>query len=211
MTAPLSDRPVQRLARCVAGLAVFALGIRLVIAGDLGLSPWDVFHQGVSRHTGIGIGTCIIVVGVVLIAGNWALLDVRPGIGTILNAVEIGLVVNLIGDRLPHTEGIVGRLAYVVAGLLVVGLGSGLYLGADLGAGPRDGLMLGIGARGPSIRLARTLIESTVLVAGVALGGNVGIGTVIFAVGIGPIVHATLPRFTLPPRRPTAVAHALKV
>jgi uncharacterized membrane protein YczE len=200
---------VERLVRCVVGLAVFGLGIRMVIAGDLGLAPWDVFHQGLSRHTGIGIGTCIILVGLVLIAVNWGVLSVRPGIGTILNAVEIGLVVNLIGDHLPHSERIVARLAYVVGGVLVVALGSGLYLGADIGAGPRDGLMLGLGERGLSIRVARTMIEATVLVAGIALGGSAGIGTLIFAVGIGPVVHATLPRFALAPRStPTAVTPA---
>jgi uncharacterized membrane protein YczE len=193
----IPDRPAQRLARCVGGLALFGLGISMFVTARLGLAPWDVFHQGVSRHTGISLGWVIEIVGFILLL-LWIPLRQRPGLGTILNALEIGLVVNLIGDHLPSTDRLIPRLAYVVGAVLVIAIGSGLYIGAGLGTGPRDGIMVGLAGRGYSVRVTRTVLEAVVLAAGIALGGRVGIGTVAFVVGIGPLVHILIPRLNLP-------------
>lgn len=194
------DRFAERLVRCVAGLACFGVGISMFVASDLGLPPWDVFHQGLSKLTGLGMGTIIILVGLALLL-LWIPLRQRPGLGTILNAVEIGLVVNLTIDLLPTTDALVPRVAYMLGGVVVVAIGSGLYIGAGLGAGPRDGLMMGLAARGISVRVARTTIEVTALLCGAVLGGRVGVGTVVFAAGIGPMVHITIPRLTMPADR----------
>jgi uncharacterized membrane protein YczE len=186
----------ERLARCAFGLFLFGLGITFFIRAQLGLAPWDVFHTGVSDRVDVAVGTVIIIVGVVLLL-LWIPLRQRPGIGTIMNAVEIGLVVNLTKPIIGEPDHIVGRLALMLAGLVIVGFGSAIYIGSGLGAGPRDGLMLGLSERGISIRLARTVIEITVLVTGILLGGPIGLGTVAFALGIGPIVQVLLPRFDL--------------
>ncbi len=191
------DRPVQRLARCIVGLALFGLGISMFVTARLGLAPWDVFHQGVSHHTGIPLGWVIEIVGFLLLL-LWIPLRQRPGVGTILNALEIGLVVSLIGNRLPATDLLGGRLAYVAGAVLVIAIGSGLYIGAGLGTGPRDGIMVGLAARGYSVRVTRTVIEALVLAAGIALGGHIGIGTVAFMLGIGPLVHILIPLLDLP-------------
>jgi len=184
------------LARCIVGLAFFGLGISMFVTAGLGLAPWDVFHQGISRHTGIPLGWAIEIVGILLLL-LWIPLRQRPGVGTIINALEIGLVVNLIGDHLPSTDLLIPRLAYVVGAVVVIAVGSGLYIGAGLGTGPRDGLMVGLVARGYSVRVVRTALEALVMVAGIALGGHVGIGTVAFMVGIGPLVHITVPRLAM--------------
>lgn len=165
----------------------------MIIAANLGLAPWDVFHQGVSRRTGIALGTVIIMVGAVLMLLWWPLRE-RPGWGTVMNTLEIGLVVNLLEPHLGTFDSPWARLASLAGGVLAVAVGSGLYIGAGLGAGPRDGLMMGLERLGWSLRRARTTIELTVLIAGWALGGSVGLGTVVFAVGIGPLVHRTVPR-----------------
>ena len=200
LRALFPDRPAQRLVRCVVGLALFGLGISMFVTAGLGLAPWDVFHQGVSHHTGIPLGWVIEIVGFLLLL-LWIPLHQRPGVGTILNALEIGLVVNLIGDRLPSTDLLVPRLAYVVGAVLVIAIGSGLYIGAGLGTGPRDGIMVGIAARGYSVRATRTVLEAFVLAVGIVLGGDIGIGTVAFMLGIGPLVHVLIPMLDLPPKR----------
>ena len=192
----LLDRPVERLARCVTGLACFGLGISMFVTARLGLAPWDVFHQGVSRHTGIALGWVIEITGFLLLL-LWIPLRQRPGVGTILNALEIGLVVNLISDHLPSTDRLVPRLAYVVGAVGVIALGSGLYIGAGLGTGPRDGLMVGLAARGYSVRVTRTILEAVVMASGIALGGRIGVGTLAFMFGIGPLVHVVIPMFDL--------------
>lgn len=190
------DRVAERVARCAFGLFLFGLGITFFIRAELGLAPWDVFHTGVSDKSDIAVGTVIIVVGVILLL-LWIPLRQRPGLGTIMNAIEIGLVVNLTKPIVGEPDHVVGRLALMLAGLVVVGFGSAIYIGSGLGAGPRDGLMLGLAARGVSIRAARTGIEIAVLVTGILLGGPIGLGTVAFALGIGPIVQFLLPRFDL--------------
>jgi uncharacterized membrane protein YczE len=197
MAIALPDRFPERLARCVAGLAVFGLGISLIITAHLGLAPWDVFHQGLSNHTGIGIGWWIEIVGIIILILSWAFLGQRPGLGTIINAIEIGLVVALIGDHLPHTDRLVPRVACVRAGIVAIGIGSGLYIGSGLGAGPRDGLMMGLAQRRVSVRVARTVIEASALAIGLVLGGSIGFGTVAFTLGIGPLVHFWMPRLRM--------------
>lgn len=187
-------RLAERLLRCIVGLALFGLGITLFIRADLGLAPWDVFHKGLSEKIGVSIGSVIIGVGALLLL-LWIPLRQRPGIGTILNALEIGLVVDLTKGFIGSPDHPVARVSLMFAGLGVIGLGSALYIGAGLGPGPRDGLMMGLAARGHSIRLARTGVEATVLVAGLLLGGSVGIGTLVFTFGIGPVVQRLLPLF----------------
>lgn len=195
MTAGL----IERLTRCVIGLALFGFGITLFVRADLGLPPWDVFHLGVADNIGVSLGVVIIGVGLLLLVA-WIPLRQRPGLGTILNAVEIGTVVNLTKPLIGEPDHVMAQSAMVAGGLFVVALGSALYIGAGLGSGPRDGLMLGISQRTwrqrrVSIRLARTAIEGTVLVAGYVLGGPIGLGTVAFMFAIGPLVQVMLPHF----------------
>lgn len=191
----------EKLARCITGLAFFGFGIALFLRANLGLAPWDIFHKGLSKKLDISIGLVIVGVGLLLLL-LWIPLRQRPGVGTILNAIEIGLVVNLTKPLLGEPDQLIIRALMVIAGVLVIGLGSALYIGAGLGSGPRDGLMLGLSKyaiRGHqiSIRVARTFVELTVMVAGLFLGGSIGIGTLIFMFGIGPLVQLILPRFEM--------------
>jgi uncharacterized membrane protein YczE len=161
--------------------------------------PWDVFHQGISEKTGLGLGTVLIIVAFFVLL-LWIPLRLRPGLGTLLNAVQIGLVENVVQDLLPAPDHIAARLAFMCAGMLCIAAGSGLYIGAELGSGPRDGLMLGLNARyGISVRLARTTVEVTVMIIGIFLGGSLGLGTFVFAFGIGPLVQITLKLFRMSP------------
>lgn len=194
----LPDRPLQRLARCVTGQVFFGLGISMFVTARLGLAPWDVFHQGVATHTGLRLGWVIELTGLALLM-LWIPLRQRPGLGTILNAVVIGLVVDLIGNHLPSTDRLLPRLVYVAGAVVVIAIGSGLYIGAGLGAGPRDGIMVGLARRGHSVRLVRTVLEAGVTVIGILLGGHIGIGTLAFVVGIGPLVHLLIPRLQIGP------------
>ena len=163
-----------------------------------------MLHQGLSDRTGIAIGTIIVIVGLALLL-LWIPLRVRPGLGTFLNAVLIGVTVDLVEPRLPDAGRLDVQLAFLVAGIVFFGAGSGIYIGAGLGTGPRDGLMTGIARRGPSIRVARTGLEVAVLAIGWVLGGTVGLGTAAFVFGIGPLVHHFLPRFDMDRERPAAV------
>jgi uncharacterized membrane protein YczE len=188
-----------RLSRCIAGLFLFGAGIAFILDAHLGAAPWDAFHQGVSELTGISVGKVIVLTGLALLL-LWIPLRQRPGVGTILNALEIGFVVDLVEPLIPDTGNIVIRVVYLAGGIVLMGIGSGLYIGAGLGPGPRDGIMLGLSRRGISVRVARTVIEATVLVAGWLLGGTIGVGTVAFMLTIGPMVQFFLPRLSLPPR-----------
>lgn len=197
------DRRVERLVRCLVGLALFGIGIALLLRADLGAAPWDVFHTGVSEMTGLSTGWIIVLTGVLLML-LWIPLRERPGLGTILNAIVIGVVVELVMPRIVEDAPLPVRIVMMFGGVVVIAIGSGYYIGAGLGAGPRDGLMTGlskrsIAGRRISIRVARTTVEVVVLLVGIALGGAIGIGTAVFAFGIGPLVQVILPRLTMIP------------
>lgn len=186
----------RRFVQLLAGLVLYGFSDSLLVLAHLGLDPWDVFHQGLSRHTGIAIGTWSILVGVAVLF-LWIPLRQRPGIGTLLNAVLIGGVMDLVLAIFPMPSAIVPRVLLLAAGVFLNGVATGCYIGAGLGPGPRDGLMVGMAARGHSLRVVRTSIEVTVLAAGWMLGGNVGWGTLAYALAIGPLAHIFIPRFTV--------------
>lgn len=199
---PPADEARRRLPQLVLGLVVMGLGIGLMVHGDLGLGPWDVLHQGVSERTGIPIGAVNILVGLPVLL-LWFPLRQRPGIGTVLNVVLIGLVVDAYLAVVPDVDQLAVQVGLMLAGVLGMAVGSGLYIGAGLGPGPRDGLMTGIADRGiGSIRAVRTGLEVTVLVLGFLLGGTVGVGTLVQALTIGPLVQLFLHRWQLPPLVP---------
>ena len=188
----------HRLVQLFVGLALFGLGSGLMVQSDLGNPPWDVFHEGVSLVTPLSIGVAAIVTsfGVLLL---WIPLKERPGPGTLANAVLIGVFIDLTVLAVDTPSHLAWRVALMVIGVVLVGIGSGLYIGVRLGPGPRDGLMTGLANRGFSLRLARTGVEATAMAVGWILGGTIGIGTLVFALGIGPLVHLFLPRFDLGP------------
>lgn len=187
----------RRLAQLLPGLAACGVGLALMVRAHLGLGPWDVLHQGLSERTGLSIGVLVILVGFLVLFG-WVPLRQPMGIGTLLNVSLIGLVLDAVAAVVPEPEGLAARWTLLLTGVLLMGLGSGLYIGAGLGPGPRDGLMTGLAARGYSLRLVRTLIELSALIAGWVLGGTVGVGTLVFAFGIGPLVQLFLGRMTIP-------------
>jgi uncharacterized membrane protein YczE len=180
---------MRRLPMLFVGVVAFGLGISLMVQAGLGLGPWEAFHQGIADKTGLQIGTVSILLGIPILVLWWPLGE-RPGIGTLLNVAVIGTATNIGIGFIPLASGVPVQLAMMLAGVVTIGLGSGLYLAADLGSGPRDGLMTGLHHRfGWSIRRARTLVEVVVLVAGWALGGTIGLGTIVFALAIGPLVQ----------------------
>ena len=188
----LSRAVLLRIPGLLAGLVVFGFGIALMAQANVGLGPWEALHQGVQFRTGIPMGTVSILLGVPILALWWPLGE-RPGLGTLLNVLLIGTATNVGNALIPAQTVPAFQLAQMAAGVVVIGLGSGIYLSADLGPGPRDGLMVGIHHRfGWSIRRSRTVIEISALVVGWALGGTIGIGTVVFAFGIGPVVQVML-------------------
>lgn len=185
----LRGRPATRFAALVGGLFLFALGIVLLLESRLGLPPWDVLNQGISEKTSLTFGTANIVVALLVLLLAWS-LGARVGVGTVANALLIGVFVDAL-VRMPAIErlseqALAPRVAMLVGGILVVGLGSGLYIGAGMGAGPRDSLMLVL-ARRTRVRVGavRAALEVSVTVAGFALGGTVGLGTLAFAFGVG--------------------------
>jgi uncharacterized membrane protein YczE len=197
---PPADELRRRLPRLLLGLVFFGIGIALMVRADLGLGPWDVLHQGLSERVDLAIGTVTILVGLVVLV-LWVPLRERPGLGTVLNVLLIGLVADATLAVLDAPDSMWARVLFLLAGVFVFGPGSGLYIGAGLGPGPRDGLMTALARRGRSVRVVRTGIELTVLAVGAALGGTVGIGTVLFALSIGPNVHWFLDRMSLPDPR----------
>jgi uncharacterized membrane protein YczE len=191
---PVIRPPVtRRLASLYGGLVLFGLSIALMISARLGLAPWDVFHQGLSRRTGIPIGWIVNATGVLVLL-LWIPLRQRPGIGTISNVIVVGLVVDAALSLLPQPRALAVRAALLCAGVLANGVATGLYIGAGLGPGPRDGLMTGLADRGWPLRRVRTIIELSVLAIGWLLGGSVGPGTLLYAVSIGPLAHVLIPR-----------------
>jgi uncharacterized membrane protein YczE len=183
--------PAQ-LARLLPGLWIFGTGEACLVHARLGNSPWTVLAEGVSKHTPLEIGGATVVISFAVML-LWIPLRQRPGFGTVMNAVVIGVAIDVMLPLLPGPGGLSWRYAYVFAGIALVAIGSGFYLTARLGPGPRDGLMTGLHFRtGRSLRLLRTLIEGTALVAGFALGGRVGVGTLAFALLVGPGVQTAV-------------------
>ena len=186
----------RRLLSLYGGLVLFGLSIALMIAARLGLAPWDVFHQGLARRTGLPIGWIVNATGLAVLL-LWIPIRQRPGIGTVSNVIIVGLVVDAALPLLPQPRAMAVRAAFLAAGVLANGVATGLYIGAGLGPGPRDGLMTGLARRGWPIRRVRTGIELVVLAVGWLLGGTVGPGTVLYAVSIGPLAHALMPRLAI--------------
>lgn len=197
------ERRAVRLTQLILGLGLYGVSEALMLAPGVGVDPWDVFHTGVARITGIPVGTVLIIVGVLVLL-LWIPLRQRPGLGTAANVVVIGAVVDLILGSTPVPHALWLRWAVFGAGVLLNAVATGLYIGAGLGAGPRDGLTTGIASRGRSIRVVRTGIEVSVLAVGWLLGGNVGLGTLVYAAAIGPLVHVTIPRLKLAARAESA-------
>jgi len=183
---------LPRLPGLIAGLLLFGIGIAFMAEAGMGLGPWEVFHQGIARQLGVQLGTVSIVLGIPILLA-WYPLGERPGVGTVLNIVLIGTATNVAMGVLPTVVGQPQQLLLMLLGVVTIAAGSGLYLASDLGPGPRDGLMTGLHFRfGWSIRRARTAVELTVLVLGFLAGGTIGLGTVVFALGIGPLVQVML-------------------
>ena len=194
-------RLTRRTIQLFAGLVLYGVGMALMVESRLGLTSWDVFHQGLARVTGVSFGLVVILLGIPILL-LWIPLRQRPGFGTVANLLVIGLVVDAALAVIPDAPLWV-RAVYLIGGILVIGIGTGLYIGARMGPGPRDGLMTGIVARFPrlSIRLVRTVLELTVLGLGWLLGGTVGLGTLAFALSIGPLAQLFIPLFTIPAGR----------
>lgn len=200
-----TPRLARRLVQLYAGLVLYGFSAALILLSALGNDPWDVLHQGLARQTGIGTGIWVCLVGVLVLL-LWVPLRQRPGLGTFSNVIVVGLVVELCLALWTTPGGTVARTGLLVSGIVLNGVATGMYIGARFGPGPRDGLMTGLAARGASLRVVRTGIEMTVLALGALLGGTVGLGTLAYALSIGPLAHVFVPAFTvdLPERRPTA-------
>jgi uncharacterized membrane protein YczE len=192
-----AGRMGHRVTQLLVGLVLYGVSMAMMVRSALGLNPWDVFHAGLAGRIGWTFGQVTIVVGALVLL-LWVPLRQWPGLGTICNVVVIGLAVDATLGLLSAPEGLLARAAMLVAGVVLNGLAGGLYIGSQLGPGPRDGLMTGLAARtGWSLRLVRTGIEVTVLAVGWLLGGTVGLGMVLYAVSIGPLVHLFLPLCTV--------------
>lgn len=192
------DRLGRRVAQLLIGLVFYGVSDSFLVLAHLGIDPWDVFQQGLSFHTGIAIGTWAILVGMAVLL-LWIPLRQRPGLGTILNVAVIGAVMDLVLSQVSPPTGLLVRIGMLLLGVGLNGVATGCYIGAGLGPGPRDGIMVGLASRGLSLRLVRTVIEVTVLAIGWKLGGNVGWGTLLYAVSIGPLAQVFIPRFTVKP------------
>jgi uncharacterized membrane protein YczE len=188
----------RRLVQLYLGLALYGVSMALMIRSALGNMPWDVLHQGLSARLGWSLGTVTVVVGgLVLLC--WIPLRQKPGLGTVSNVVVIGVAVDAALALVPHVDAMAGRIGLATGGILLNAVATALYIGARFGPGPRDGLMTGlVGRTGWSLRLVRTGIEVAVVLTGWALGGTLGVVTVVYAVVIGPLVHLLLPRLTVP-------------
>lgn len=194
-----AGRLPRRLSQLLGGLVLYGVSMGLMIRGGLGLDPWDVFHSGLTVRLPLSFGEIVTAVGFVVLLA-WIPLRQAPGLGTVANVLVIGMATDATLALVPRPSGLVTQLACtVVGGIALNGLAGAMYIGAQLGPGPRDGLMTGISRRtGLSIRLVRTVQEITVVAVGFALGGSIGIGTVGYALGIGPLVHYLLPKLVVP-------------
>ena len=189
----ISRDPVRRSVQLLAGLALYGTSVAMLTRAHLGLEPWGVLAEGVMKHTGLTFGTVTGVISVAVLL-LWIPLRQRPGIGTVANVVVISVMVDVVRAVLPDQHDLGWQIVLLVGGVTLNGLATATYVGARLGPGARDGLMTGLAARtGRSVRLVRTGIEVTVVVAGFALGGTLGFGTVLYALAIGPLTQALLP------------------
>lgn len=187
----------RRLVQLYVGLILYGASMGLMIQGNLGLDPWDVLHSGITKHLDVSFGTVVIAMSFLVLLA-WIPLRQWPGLGTISNAIVIGLVTDLTLHTVDRPDELWLQIVFMTAGVVVNALAGALYIGAQFGPGPRDGLMTGLVRRtGLSVRLVRTTIEVTVLAIGFAMGGIVGVGTVAYALAIGPLVHVLLPLFTV--------------
>ncbi len=183
------ERSLRAWLQLLVGLFGYGLSITLMIESQLGLGPWDAFHVGIHNKTGISVGMASIVAGLALLIGSW-FIGVRPGLGTLANMILIGVFIDVLTPLIPPAHGWAWGLAYYLPGILVCGLSTGFYIAAGLGKGPRDGLMLGVSERtGWPVGRVRTLVELIVLALGWAMGATIGVGTLLFAFGIGPAMQ----------------------
>ncbi|MFJ2216397.1 YitT family protein [Streptomyces sp. NPDC101062] len=188
----------RRLCQLYAGLALYGASAALLVRGGLGLEPWGVLHQGLAELTGLSMGVVAIIVGAAVLL-LWIPIRQRPGLGTVSNVFAVGLAIDATLALVPEAHGLPARIALLVAGIVLNGAATGLYIAARFGPGPRDGLMTGLHRlTGRSVRLVRTAIEVAVVATGFALGGSVGIGTVAYALAIGPLAQLFLRVFAIP-------------
>jgi len=188
----------RRLVQLYVGLALYGASMALLVRSTLGVMPWDVLHQGLARHLGWSLGTVSIAVGALVLLA-WIPLRQLPGVGTVSNVVVIGVAVDGTLAVLPAPSALAWRVGFVAAGVLLNAVATAAYIGVHLGPGPRDGLMTGLVRRtGGSVRVVRTSIEVAVVATGWLLGGTLGLGTVVYALAIGPLVQLLLPRVSLP-------------
>ncbi|MFI1961712.1 YitT family protein [Streptomyces althioticus] len=191
-------RLVRRLFQLYAGLALYGASSALLVRSGLGLEPWNVLHQGLSERTGLSMGVVLTALGALILL-LWIPLRQRPGLGTVSNVLVIGAAMDATLAVVPDAHGMAVRVALMASGIALNGAATGLYIAARFGPGPRDGLMTGLHQRtGVSVRLVRTAIEITVVVTGFVLGGTVGVGTVLYAVAIGPLAQLFLRVFAVP-------------
>jgi len=200
----------RRLVQLYAGLMLYGVSLALMVRAALGLDPWDVFHQGLARSLGWSLGSVVIAVGALVLV-LWIPLRQRPGLGTVSNVIIIGLAVDVVLRVLPHPDALAIRVVLLALGIALNGVATAAYVGAGFGAGPRDGLSTGLVRRtGRTLRQVRTAVEVTVLVVGWVLGGSVGVGTVAYALTIGPLVHALTPLLTVAPPTTPAPDRAVR-
>jgi uncharacterized membrane protein YczE len=197
LSFPSAHELRRRVPALVVGVFVLGFAISVSVRAQLGVSPWDVLHQGLAHLTGLSFGLVVVLVGLVVLL-TWIPLHQRLGIGTVLNTLSVGFIANLGIYLIPEQHLMAVRVPMLALSIVMFGVGGGLYIGSGLGPGPRDGLMTAIAGRGHRIWVVRTCLECSALVAGYLLGGHVGVGTVLLALTIGPVTHAGLRRFHLP-------------
>ncbi len=189
----------RRLLQLYIGLVLYGVSLAMMVRGDVGLAPWDVLHSGLTQHVPITIGQAVVVMSFVVLL-LWIPLREKPGLGTISNALVVGFSADATLALLDTPDSLALRVALMLGGVALCGLASALYIGAQLGRGPRDGLMTGLSRRtGLSLRLVRTSLEVTVVVIGLLLGGAMGLGTVLYALAIGPLTQWWLPAWIVRP------------
>jgi len=204
LSFPSARELARRLPLLALGLVLLGFGIAISVRAQLGVAPWDVFHQGIAKLTGLSFGLVVVLTGLVVLVA-WIPLRQRLGIGSVINTLSLGFIADLGLYLLPAQHRLAVRIPMLALSFLLTGVGAGLYIGSALGPGPRDGLMTAITARGHRLWIVRTILECSVLLVGVIFGGHVGVGTVLFAFAIGPIVNVALRRFHVPVHDPPEV------